>query len=77
MKKNADRGYEKTKPKQTQSNPILSAIALAKADSKGIPYCSAERCSGQALRPCSGQASNKERRSKKGKMITCRAKNKV
>ncbi len=22
MKKNADRGYEKTKPKQTQSNPI-------------------------------------------------------
>ncbi len=25
MKKNADRGYEKTKPIQTQSNPILSA----------------------------------------------------
>ncbi len=24
-------------PKQTQSNPILSAIALAKADSKGPP----------------------------------------
>ncbi len=44
MKKNADRGYEKTKPKQTQSNPILSADlsgealakseALAKAASK-------------------------------------------
>jgi len=57
----------RTLGKQTQSNPILSAIlsgvaclssvalakeeakteALAKADSKGIPYCSAERCSGQ------------------------------
>ncbi|MEE9370656.1 MAG: hypothetical protein V3W45_04200 [Sedimentisphaerales bacterium] len=24
-------------PKQTQSNPILSAIAFAKADSKGAP----------------------------------------
>ncbi len=45
MKKNADRGYEKTNPIQTQSNPILSAIlsvvalakteALAKADSNG------------------------------------------
>ena len=49
MKKNADRGYEKTKPKQTQSNPIskgapvlrkrflqklLSAVALAKADAR-------------------------------------------
>jgi len=25
MKKNADKGYEKTKPKQTQSNPISKA----------------------------------------------------
>jgi hypothetical protein len=25
MKKNADRGYEKTNPKQTQSNPISKA----------------------------------------------------
>jgi len=33
----------KNKPNQTQSNPILSAIALAKADSKGMPYCSADR----------------------------------
>jgi hypothetical protein len=27
MKKNADRGYEKTKPKQTQSNPTCSELA--------------------------------------------------
>jgi hypothetical protein len=26
MKKNADMGYEKTNPKQTQSDPILSAV---------------------------------------------------
>ena len=26
MKKNADRGYEKTKPKQTQSNPTCSEL---------------------------------------------------
>ncbi|GAI13745.1 unnamed protein product, partial [marine sediment metagenome] len=26
MKKNADKGYEKTKPKQTQSNPTCSEL---------------------------------------------------
>jgi hypothetical protein len=31
MKKNADRGYEKTKPKQTQSNPIFTFLLLADA----------------------------------------------
>ncbi len=28
MKKNADRGYEKTKPKQTQTNPIFTLPIL-------------------------------------------------
>ncbi len=32
MKKNADRGYEKTKPKQTQSNPISKAKNAAAYD---------------------------------------------
>jgi len=44
MKKNAAKGYEKTKPKQTQSNPTCSELACPELAEGVEPISKAKKC---------------------------------